>query len=312
MPGVRIPLRFSFSKTGLASLKPGQSPTCLLLASSQHGCSGYTSFHSNLRLQKWIPQEAMLTLHGLFWPSLQSQAVSPLEACCWIWVSHRPAKVQGEKTGTPPRKACGWKRLFWPQLPSILLSHHNFIFSHPETFGIPQRLGQRPAGWRSWLLEQDESYIHSTMGHLLHASPTLRSYILYLIQSSWQTVIRVHSYLISQRLGELTLPHPSSESQYKAAWIWTHPLKNRVDWLPPEEKMKWGGACVCSGAQSCLTLCDPMNCSTPGFPVHYQPPELAQTHVHKLLMSSNAASLKWGGLDIKNRYQKLFTEGAIP
>ena len=33
-------------------------------------------------------------------------------------------------------------------------------------------------------------------------------------------------------------------------------------------------------AQSCPTLCDPMDCSTPGFPVHHQHPELAQTHVH--------------------------------
>ena len=32
--------------------------------------------------------------------------------------------------------------------------------------------------------------------------------------------------------------------------------------------------------QSCLTLTDPMDCSTPGFPVHYQLPEFAQTHVH--------------------------------
>ena len=35
-----------------------------------------------------------------------------------------------------------------------------------------------------------------------------------------------------------------------------------------------------SVAQSCLTLCDPMVCSTPGFPVHHQLPELAQTHIH--------------------------------
>ena len=34
-----------------------------------------------------------------------------------------------------------------------------------------------------------------------------------------------------------------------------------------------------SVAQSCLTLCYPMDCSTPGFPVHHQLPELAQTHV---------------------------------
>ena len=32
--------------------------------------------------------------------------------------------------------------------------------------------------------------------------------------------------------------------------------------------------------QSCPTLCDPMNCSTPGLPVHHQLPEFTQTHVH--------------------------------
>ena len=35
-----------------------------------------------------------------------------------------------------------------------------------------------------------------------------------------------------------------------------------------------------SVAQSCPTLCDPMDCSTPGFPVHHQLPEFTQTHVH--------------------------------
>ena len=35
-------------------------------------------------------------------------------------------------------------------------------------------------------------------------------------------------------------------------------------------------------SQSCPTLCDPMDCSTPGFPVHHQLPELAQTHVHQV------------------------------
>ena len=32
--------------------------------------------------------------------------------------------------------------------------------------------------------------------------------------------------------------------------------------------------------QSSLTLCNPMNCSTPGLPVHHQLPESTQTHVH--------------------------------
>ena len=34
--------------------------------------------------------------------------------------------------------------------------------------------------------------------------------------------------------------------------------------------------------QSCPTLCDPMNCSTPGLPVHHQLPEFTQTHVHRV------------------------------
>ena len=42
-----------------------------------------------------------------------------------------------------------------------------------------------------------------------------------------------------------------------------------------------GNICCCySVTQSCLILYDPMDCSTPGFPVHHQLPEFTQTHVH--------------------------------
>ena len=37
-----------------------------------------------------------------------------------------------------------------------------------------------------------------------------------------------------------------------------------------------------SVTQSCLTLCNPMNCSTPGFTVYHRLLELAQTHVHRV------------------------------
>ena len=37
--------------------------------------------------------------------------------------------------------------------------------------------------------------------------------------------------------------------------------------------------CCCSVTKWCLTLSNPMDCSMPGFPVHHQLPELAQTHV---------------------------------
>ena len=37
-----------------------------------------------------------------------------------------------------------------------------------------------------------------------------------------------------------------------------------------------------SVTQSCLTLCKPINCSTPGLPVHHQLPEFTQTHAHRV------------------------------
>ena len=40
--------------------------------------------------------------------------------------------------------------------------------------------------------------------------------------------------------------------------------------------------CCCSVTQSCMTLFDPMDCSTPGFPVLHHLPEFAQSHVHQV------------------------------
>ena len=58
---------------------------------------------------------------------------------------------------------------------------------------------------------------------------------------------------------------------------------------PPEKPL---GRCFCfdflgkiqcsSVTRSCLTLCDPMNHSTPGLPVHHQLPEFTQTHIHRV------------------------------
>ena len=47
------------------------------------------------------------------------------------------------------------------------------------------------------------------------------------------------------------------------------------------------GKTVSSVAQSCPTLCDPMDCSTPGFPAHHQLPELAQIMSIESVMPSN-------------------------
>ena len=47
--------------------------------------------------------------------------------------------------------------------------------------------------------------------------------------------------------------------------------------LPIESSVQFS-----SVAQLCLTLCNPMNRSTPGLPVHHQLPEFTQTHVHRV------------------------------
>ena len=61
------------------------------------------------------------------------------------------------------------------------------------------------------------------------------------------------------------------------------PLPSPVD--APSRKCivgKTGSVQFRSVTQSCLTLCDPMNGSTPGLPVHHQLPEFTQTHVHRV------------------------------
>ena len=66
------------------------------------------------------------------------------------------------------------------------------------------------------------------------------------------------------------------------------PAFNRLDEAYPP----WGGksallSLIVVVTQSCPTLCDPMNWSTPGFPVFHYLPELAQTHIHWVIKPSN-------------------------
>ena len=55
----------------------------------------------------------------------------------------------------------------------------------------------------------------------------------------------------------------------------------------------WKYSCCCSVTKSCLTFCDPMDCSMPGFPVPHHLPELPQTHIHQVGMPSNHLILSW-------------------
>ena len=64
-----------------------------------------------------------------------------------------------------------------------------------------------------------------------------------------------------------------------------------------------------SVAQSCLTLCDPMNHSTPGLPVHHQLPEFTQTHVHRVgdaIQPSHPLSSPFPPAPNPSQHQSLF------
>ena len=69
--------------------------------------------------------------------------------------------------------------------------------------------------------------------------------------------------------------------------IWLVDTRNQLDLgcVNYHECIMWiqvGNIQFSSVTQSCPSLCNPMNCSTPGLPVHHQLPELTQTHVHRV------------------------------
>ena len=60
------------------------------------------------------------------------------------------------------------------------------------------------------------------------------------------------------------------------------PRKEGINLLVGLRLKPWKFSQFISVAQLCLTLCDPMDCSTPGLPVHHQLAEFTQTHVHRV------------------------------
>ena len=92
-------------------------------------------------------------------------------------------------------------------------------------------------------------------------------------------VMEVTSSLVPRRLPPLQPGSTSRAGSYLMTWEPQH-----------QPSMVGGSSMLPSGpfssvqfssvAQSCPTFCDPMDCSTPGLPVHQQLPEFTQTHVH--------------------------------
>ena len=114
-----------------------------------------------------------------------------------------------------------------------------------------------PEVFQAWLLEwgaistsRESSTKWSTQEPTSPVSPALSGEFFYL----WAT-----SYFLS--LDNANLYSISID-------LWSF-----MSWLPLV-------CCFCSVAQSCSTLCDPMDCSTPGFRILQYLPEFAETHVH--------------------------------
>ena len=72
-------------------------------------------------------------------------------------------------------------------------------------------------------------------------------------------------------------------SEHQESSLWSNFLKSLQYIFSARSIIIWYHSVQFSSvAQSCPTLCDPMNRSTPGLPVHHQLPEFMQTHVHQL------------------------------
>ena len=104
-------------------------------------------------------------------------------------------------------------------------------------------------------------------------------YWMFIIQGDWAEVGGIFPQPLNVLLGHRVLHH------------WTSSILSWGDALLPLVGCIITGTAFCysislvwvsSVTQSCPTLCDPMDCSTPGFCVHHQLPELAQTHVHHI------------------------------
>ena len=160
--------------------------------------------------------------------------------------------------------------------------------------------GKDPNGGKDWRQEEKGTTENEMVGM---ASLTPRTWVWASSWSWWRTgKPGVLQSMGSQRVRhdwatELTYvtgpdqwvvsKNYMSLSKVKAFKCQSGPSKSFLSLCSSNQQVQIGGhslACIpvqfSSVAQSCPTLVDPMDCSTPGLPVHHQLPELTQTHVH--------------------------------
>ena len=89
--------------------------------------------------------------------------------------------------------------------------------------------------------------------------------------------------ILLRYLGEdIAISVGFSGSESRLPWKEPYQSGNRSSRSGTSRSGRWSGGSVRSVSKSCPTLGDPMDCSTPGYPVLHCLPELAQTHVHRV------------------------------
>ena len=105
----------------------------------------------------------------------------------------------------------------------------------------------------------------------LDSPPIVKSNSLLIVKSNFLPVILLHT-------------HTHTHTEIHLYTEWSYDVYNiaYADYVLIIKVMYAHSVQFSSVAQSCPTLCDPMNRSTPGLPVHHQLPEFTQTHVHRV------------------------------
>ena len=117
---------------------------------------------------------------------------------------------------------------------------------------------------------------HTSTKKIIRWNPNLSGYPVYYLNNS--TDFSLQKHFIQRKYGALEpITHPQS--------IYQSLLPGVSPFRPFSVGLSSGQ--FSSVAQSCPTLCNPMNCSMPGLPVHHQLPEFTQTHVIESVMPSN-------------------------
>ena len=123
----------------------------------------------------------------------------------------------------------------------------------------------------------------------MYKVPALKKFTQNLLSKWMSKCLSLHLYVYPSSYVYMHIAH-----LWMSLYLWLHIL-SFCSWKfglgISSVVIIWKVVQFSSVAQSCLTVCNPMDCSTPGLPGHHQLPELTQTHVHRVSNSIQPSPL---------------------